>query len=120
MEVIEGLLRDGIEWPVIERATGVSQAQFEQLKAPVESMREGRGCPRDGSTPERVWICAPGAQLLRPGWGTYKFGVDLNSRMTRLIGRGSPRGVSPPSNLSAIPGSPPRLNSADSSDYLYN
>ena len=40
MEVIEGFLREGVEWPVIERATGVSKARFEQLKAQAEAMRE--------------------------------------------------------------------------------
>lgn len=40
VDVIEGLLREGVEWPVIERATGVSKAQFEQLKAQVDALNE--------------------------------------------------------------------------------
>jgi len=28
VEVIEGFLREGVEWAVIERATGVNEAQF--------------------------------------------------------------------------------------------
>ena len=40
VQVIEGLLREGVEWPVIERATGVNEAQFQALKQQVEAMHE--------------------------------------------------------------------------------
>ena len=40
VEVIEGLLREGVEWAVIERATGVNEAQFQALKQQVEAMGE--------------------------------------------------------------------------------
>ncbi len=36
--MIEGLLREGVEWSVIERATGVNEAQFQALKQQVEDM----------------------------------------------------------------------------------
>jgi predicted transposase/invertase (TIGR01784 family) len=32
VETIDNLLQEGIEWPIIERVTGVSEAQFEELK----------------------------------------------------------------------------------------
>jgi hypothetical protein len=40
VQVIEGLLREGVSWSVIERATGVGEAQFEALKRQVEGMSE--------------------------------------------------------------------------------
>jgi hypothetical protein len=40
VEVIEGLLREGVAWSVIERATGVGETQFEALKRQVEGMSE--------------------------------------------------------------------------------
>ena len=40
VEVIEGFLREEVEWSVIERATGVSEAQFQALKQQVEAMNE--------------------------------------------------------------------------------
>jgi predicted transposase/invertase (TIGR01784 family) len=40
VEVIEGFLREGVGWPVIERATGVNEAQFQALKQQVEAMNE--------------------------------------------------------------------------------
>ena len=40
VEVIEGFLREGVSWSVIERATGVSESQFEALKQQVEGMSE--------------------------------------------------------------------------------
>jgi predicted transposase YdaD len=40
VEVIEGLLREGVEWSVIERATGINEAQFQALKHQVEEMNE--------------------------------------------------------------------------------
>jgi hypothetical protein len=40
VEVIEGLLREGVEWSVIERATGINEAQFQTLKQQVEEMNE--------------------------------------------------------------------------------
>jgi predicted transposase/invertase (TIGR01784 family) len=40
VEVIEGLLREGVEWSVIERATGINEAQFQTLKHQVEEMNE--------------------------------------------------------------------------------
>ena len=38
VEVIEGFLREGVEWSVIERATGVNEMQFHVLKQQVEEM----------------------------------------------------------------------------------
>jgi len=38
VEVIENLLREGLDWSVIERTTGVNEAQFEALKQQVEEM----------------------------------------------------------------------------------
>ncbi|ETW97062.1 MAG: hypothetical protein ETSY1_24155 [Candidatus Entotheonella factor] len=40
VEVIEGMLQEGIAWAVIERVTGVHEAQFESLKQQVEEMNE--------------------------------------------------------------------------------
>jgi len=40
VEVIEGLLREGMEWPVIERVTGVNATQFQTLKQRVADMNE--------------------------------------------------------------------------------
>jgi hypothetical protein len=40
VEVIEGLLREGVAWAVIERATGVGETQFQALKQQVEEMGE--------------------------------------------------------------------------------
>jgi predicted transposase YdaD len=51
MEVIEGLLREGVEWPVIERATGVNEVQFQALKQQVEAMDE-RDYRLLGETPQ--------------------------------------------------------------------
>ena len=38
MEVIEGCLREGVAWSVIERATGVGEPQFQALKQQLEDM----------------------------------------------------------------------------------
>jgi predicted transposase YdaD len=38
VEVIEGFLREGVEWAVIERATGINELQFQALKQQVEDM----------------------------------------------------------------------------------
>ena len=38
VEMIEGLLLEGVDWSVIERATGIDERQFEALKQQVESM----------------------------------------------------------------------------------
>ena len=38
VEVIEGFLREGVEWAVIERATGINELQFQVLKQQVEDM----------------------------------------------------------------------------------
>jgi hypothetical protein len=40
VEVIEGLLREGMEWAAIERVTGVNETQFQALKQQVETMNE--------------------------------------------------------------------------------
>jgi predicted transposase/invertase (TIGR01784 family) len=40
VEVIEGLLREGVEWAVIERATGVNETQFQALKQQIADMNE--------------------------------------------------------------------------------
>lgn len=40
VQVIEGLLREGVAWSVIERATGVNETQFQTLKQQVEGMHE--------------------------------------------------------------------------------
>jgi predicted transposase/invertase (TIGR01784 family) len=40
VEVIEGLLREGMEWAAIERVTGVNKVQFQSLKQQVEAMKE--------------------------------------------------------------------------------
>ena len=40
VEVIEGFLREGVDWAVIERATGVNEVQFQALKQQVEAMNE--------------------------------------------------------------------------------
>jgi len=40
VEVIEGLLREGMEWAAIERVTGVNEAQFQALKQQVGNMDE--------------------------------------------------------------------------------
>ena len=38
VEVIEGLLREGMEWAAIERVTGVHETQFQALKQQVADM----------------------------------------------------------------------------------
>lgn len=38
VSLIESLLREGVDWAVIERATGLNEAQFEALKQQVEDM----------------------------------------------------------------------------------
>ncbi len=40
VKMIEGLLRERMEWPVIERVTGVNATQFQALKQQVEDMNE--------------------------------------------------------------------------------
>jgi hypothetical protein len=40
VEVIEGLLREGMEWAAIERVTSVNGAQFQTFKQQVEAMNE--------------------------------------------------------------------------------
>jgi predicted transposase/invertase (TIGR01784 family) len=40
VKMIEGFLQVGVEWSVIERATGVNEAQFQALKQQVEAMNE--------------------------------------------------------------------------------
>jgi predicted transposase/invertase (TIGR01784 family) len=40
VRMIEGFLREGVEWSVIERATGVNEGQFEALKQQVADMNE--------------------------------------------------------------------------------
>ena len=40
VEVIEGFLREGVAWSVIERATGVNETQFQALKQHIEDMNE--------------------------------------------------------------------------------
>ena len=40
VRIIEGCLRVGMEWSVIEWATGVNEAQFQALKQQVEAMNE--------------------------------------------------------------------------------
>ena len=40
VDVIEGLLREGVAWSVIERATGVGETQFQALKQQVEALGE--------------------------------------------------------------------------------
>ena len=38
--IIENLLREGTEWPRIEKETEVNEAQFQALKQQVEAMTE--------------------------------------------------------------------------------
>jgi hypothetical protein len=38
VEVIEGLLREGMAWSVIERVTGVNETQFQALKQHVAAL----------------------------------------------------------------------------------
>ncbi|ETW96161.1 MAG: hypothetical protein ETSY1_27750 [Candidatus Entotheonella factor] len=40
VEMIESFLREGVGWAVIERATGLNEAQFEALKQQVEALNE--------------------------------------------------------------------------------
>ena len=40
VRLIEGFLQEGVEWSVIERATGVNEAQFEALRQQVANMNE--------------------------------------------------------------------------------
>ena len=40
VEVIEGFLREGVEWSLIERAIGVNETQFQALKQQVNDMPE--------------------------------------------------------------------------------
>ena len=40
VEVIEGFLREGVAWSVIERATGVNETQFQALKQQIEDRNE--------------------------------------------------------------------------------
>jgi hypothetical protein len=38
--MIEGLLREGAEWSLIEAASGINEAQFEVLKQRLEDMNK--------------------------------------------------------------------------------
>ena len=38
VDVIEGLLREGMAWSVIERVTGVNETQFQALKQHVAAL----------------------------------------------------------------------------------
>jgi hypothetical protein len=40
VETVDNLLQEGIEWPVIERVTGVNEAQFEELKQQLREMAD--------------------------------------------------------------------------------
>jgi hypothetical protein len=40
VKMIEGLLQEGVEWSVIERVSGVNEAQFQALKQELEAHRE--------------------------------------------------------------------------------
>jgi hypothetical protein len=40
VRIIENLLREGMEWPAIERVTGVNEAQFQALKQQIADMNE--------------------------------------------------------------------------------
>lgn len=40
VNVIEGFLRAGATWAMIEEATGVNETQFQELKQQVEAMTE--------------------------------------------------------------------------------
>jgi predicted transposase/invertase (TIGR01784 family) len=40
VRIIENLLREGMEWPAIERVTGVNETQFQALKQQIEDMNE--------------------------------------------------------------------------------
>jgi predicted transposase YdaD len=40
VKMIEGLLQEGVEWSVIERVSGVNEAQFQALKQELEDMNE--------------------------------------------------------------------------------
>ena len=41
LEAIEGLLRVGIEWPVIESATGIGERAYHGLKADLANGKKG-------------------------------------------------------------------------------
>ena len=38
LEVVDNLLQEGLDWSVVERITGVNEAQYEALKRQVEVM----------------------------------------------------------------------------------
>jgi predicted transposase YdaD len=48
VEVIEGLLRVGVDWQVIEAGTGINEAQFQLLKQQLENTAEGETPRHDG------------------------------------------------------------------------
>ena len=41
LEAIEGLLRVGVEWPVIESATGIDEQTYRGLKADLANGKKG-------------------------------------------------------------------------------
>ena len=40
VRIIENLLREGMDWPAIERITGVNETQFQALKQRLEDMHK--------------------------------------------------------------------------------
>jgi hypothetical protein len=40
VRIIENLLREGMEWPAIERITGVNETHFQALKQRLEAMNQ--------------------------------------------------------------------------------
>jgi recombination-promoting nuclease RpnB len=40
VRIIENLLREGMEWPAIERITGVNETHFQALKRRLEAMHQ--------------------------------------------------------------------------------
>jgi hypothetical protein len=48
VEVIEGLLRVGVDWQVIEAGTGINEAQFQLLKQQLENTAGGETPRHDG------------------------------------------------------------------------
>ena len=45
LETIDGFLRTGVDWSVIERATGIDQAEYRKLKS---EQGNGGSADRDG------------------------------------------------------------------------
>jgi hypothetical protein len=57
VQVIEGLLREGVEWPVIERATGVNEVQFHTVARNRQDLGRALSTVTSELLKEKGYIC---------------------------------------------------------------